>query len=162
MYETALRDLRDLFQISKDRPELGNIEKETEEFLCEADKLKETLDREEVLVHFEEAKAEVERPWYCSKLPMTITARGKPRPQLQSLGFSDNKPTWSPGCYLHDPRASAVLVSRATCYAKLLEEPLAGSASADTNLLASVLFRTRGTFHYKTNGEVLREPPSQQ
>ena len=55
-----------------------------------------------------------------------------------------------------------MLVSRATCYAKLLEEPLAGSASADTNLLASVLFRDRGTFHYQTNGEVLREPPSQQ
>jgi hypothetical protein len=61
-----------------------------------------------------------------------------------------------------DPRASAVLVSRATCYAKLLEEPLAGSASADTKQLASVLFRTRGTFHYKTNGDVLRETPCQQ
>ena len=61
-----------------------------------------------------------------------------------------------------NPRASAVLVSRASRYAKLLEEPLAGSASADTKQLASVLFRTRGTFHYKTNGDVLRETPSQQ
>jgi hypothetical protein len=59
-------------------------------------------------------------------------------------------------------RASAVLVSRATRYAKLLEEPLAGSASADTQQLASVLFRTRGTYHYQRNGELLRETLSQQ
>ena len=59
LYETALCDLHDLFWISEDRPELGNIEEETEEFLCEAEELKETLDREEVLVHFEEDKEEV-------------------------------------------------------------------------------------------------------
>ena len=46
LYVTALQTF---LQISKDHPELGNIEKETEVFLGEAEKLKETIDREEVL-----------------------------------------------------------------------------------------------------------------
>ena len=91
------------FQISQNRPELGNIEEETEEFLGETEKLKETFEREEVLVHFEESKEEVERPWCCIKLFIPTTARDNPRPQLQSLEFSNNTSTCNPDCYLHDP-----------------------------------------------------------
>ena len=67
-----------------------------------------------------------------------------------------------------DPRASAVLVARASRCAKRLEEAEPCSVFADTLFdqfhldLASVLFKSSGMYHYQRNAEVLRETPSQQ
>ena len=109
-YELYVKALETLFQIDNAHPEFVRIEKEVEDFVSEAEKLKETLDREEALVTILDKSEESDIESNYSDQDATTwqstlclrcsengrTTRGKPRPQLQSFG--------GPGCRLCDKR----------------------------------------------------------